>query len=237
MLLSVGCAHSVNYKLTEADRWSGAKIEKVVRVQTFVDQTPDPEMIERPAMSDLHRPATLVEARTLQEGDYTWRLNYRSRYSNKEIANGVTKMIVKHLKHAGIFRDVVDSSSNVPADCELTGNITAFHAEGRVNKGAEGAVAAGSGFGLIGVLATHGATAGQKTEIRADIELRDVSLTDITQHQPLWIDTITISTNFVAPFEAASEPMVFVHTDNCLKQAVTEMMQRLAAYVSSASAK
>ena len=230
--LCVGCAHTVNYKLTDADRWSGEKLDKVLRVQQFVDQTPPPEMTERAARPDLHQPASQVASRSRQEGDYTWRINYRDGYANKEIANGVTKMIVKHLKYTGLFRDVTEGSSSKPADYELTGSISLYHAEGRVNKGAETAVAVGSGFGLIGVLTTYGATAKEKTTIHADVELRDLSVTDSVQHQPLWNDTVSVSTNFDAPFEAASEPIVFTHADNCLKQAVTELIQRLAARLS-----
>jgi osmotically-inducible protein OsmY len=106
--------------------------------------------------------------------------------------------------------------------------------EGRVNKGAEGTVLTGAAVGgLIGALLTSGATAGQKTDIKATVSLRDVTLREIGSTNVLWHDTITVSTNFTAHFSAADEPAVFNHADNCLKQAVTELIQNLAKTIAA----
>lgn len=228
-LLTVGCSHTVKYKLTDADRWTGAKIDKVIRVQTFVDQTPPPAMMDRPAQPDLHKPATRIAARTVIEDGRTWRINYRDGYKNHEIATGVTHMLARHLQHAGLFKNVIEGA-DAPADYELTGTITTYRAAGEPSVGAETAVMVGAGAGgLLGALVTAGATAGMKSEIRAAVELRAVALTDLQQTKPVWTDTISVSTNFTAHWQQADVPVVFHHADACLKQAVAELIQRLAA--------
>jgi hypothetical protein len=212
VLVMTGCAHSVNYKLTEQDRWRGARLDKVVRVQTFQDQS------------------TPVTAATFKDGAYLYRTNYRAKYANKQIADGVTAMVIKHLQHAGIFRNVVPASSSVPADYELTATITQYYAQGRVNTDAETtAMIAGSGGGLLGALLSEGLTAGDKTEIQANVEFRPVTLTAIGDGTTVWSDTVNVATNFTASWRAASEPVIFQHADNCLKDAVAELIRRLAS--------
>src|SRR5664279_2791784 len=117
--LCSGCAHTVQYKLTEADRWPGAPIDKTVRVQVFGDLTTPPTQ------------------KTFQDGDYTYRTNYREGYKNKEVADGVTQMLVKHLRYSGLFRNVVPASDSQPADYELSGTIKEYYGQGRINRGAE----------------------------------------------------------------------------------------------------
>jgi hypothetical protein len=211
-LVSAGCAHTVKYKLTESERWPEAKPDKTLAVTTFADNT------------------VPQEAKTIQVGDYTWRTNYRSRYKNKEIADGVSAMIAKHLKHSGLFKDVRYGQGTGSADLELSGTIAEYWAKGRVNKGAEGGVlVAAAGFGLVGALVGMAATSGQTTEIQAAVALEDVTLKDLSTGQVLFRDSIRSETNFVAHFTEADEPAVFRHADECLKQAVKQLIARLTS--------
>lgn len=228
LVLSVGCAHTVNYKLTDAERWTGNTIDKVVRVETFLDQTPPPVKQEKEIIEgDLHPVIKIIDQRTIKQDGATWRINYRDGYANQEIAKAVTLMLIKHLKHAGLFRDVVDASNGRLAEYELSGTIKTYHAQGRVNSGAE------TGFILGGMVAgapmAAGFTAGQETEIRVTIELTDLRLADLSRAQPVWQDSIVINTNFPVHWMAADQDLMFNHPDHCLKQAVTELIRRLAA--------
>jgi hypothetical protein len=211
MLLCVGCAHTVQYKLTDADQWQGAKIDKTLRVDTFRDES------------------SPVTQKTFVKDVYTYRTNYRDGYKNKEIAAGVTQMVVKHLQASRLFRNVIDASSNLPADYELSATITEYYGQGRVNKGAEGAELTGAAlFGLAGALVTIGATSGQKTEIQADVDLQSIKLRPASSTDVVWQSSISISTNFGAHFSEADTPMVFFHPDHCLKIAVTELIRQMA---------
>ena len=211
LFLAVGCAHTVQYNLTKSDRWPGSPVDAVLRVTTLADQTV---------------PTT---EKTVEEPPYTWRTNYRDKYKGKEIDNGVTAMVIKHLRESGLFKDVIEQNNQRHADMELSGTIGEYAARARVNKGAENAVMTGAVLGsLVGVGLTSAATAGQKTEIRTTVTLRDLTLRDSASTNVLWHDTITVSTNFTAHWSAADEEVVFQHADDCLKSAVGELIHRLA---------
>ena len=211
LLLAVGCAHTVQYKLTKGDRWPGSPVDAVLRVTTLADQTV-------PTME-----------KTVEEPPYTWRTNYRDKYKNKEIDNGVTAMVINHLRQSGLFKDVIEQNSQRHADMELSGTIAEYTARGRVNKGAENAVMTGAVLGsLIGVGITSAATANEKTEIHATVTLGDLTLRDTASTNVLWHDTITVSTNFTAHWSAADEDAVFQYPDDCLKSAVGELIPLLA---------
>ncbi len=212
MLSAVGCAHTVQYKLTDADQWQGPKIDKTLRVEMFRDQT------------------TPVTQKTFVKDVYTYRTNCRDGYKNKEIADAVTQMVVTHLQASKLFKNVIDASSSQPADYELSATIAEYYGQGRVNKGAEEAEITGAAlFSLAGVLVTMGATAREKTEIQASVDLQSITLRLASSTDVVWQSSINISTNFEAHFSEADEPVVFVHPDNCLKAAVTELIHQMAA--------
>jgi len=75
--------------------------------------------------------------KTVEEPPYTWRTNYRDKYKDKEIDNGVTAMVIKHLRLSGLFKDVIEQNSQRHADMELSGTIAEYTTQGRINKGAE----------------------------------------------------------------------------------------------------
>jgi hypothetical protein len=212
MLSCIGCAHTIQYKLSDDDQWQGAKIDKTLRVETFRDET------------------SPVTQQTFVEDVYTYRTNYRDGYKNKEIADGVTQMVVKHLQASKLFKNVVDASSKQPADYELGATIAEYYGQGRVNKGAEGAELTGAAlFSLAGALVTMGATAGEKTEIQARVNLQKITLRPASSTDVVWQTSISMSTNFSAHFSQADAPMVFFHPDRCLKTAVTELIRQMAA--------
>jgi len=39
LAVASGCSHTINYKLTQQDRWTGPKIDRIVRVVPLTDQT------------------------------------------------------------------------------------------------------------------------------------------------------------------------------------------------------
>lgn len=203
----VGCTHTINYKLGEKDRWTGAKINGVLYVQTFPDKT------------------SPIVSKEEHIGKATWRTNYRKGYANTNISSSVTAMIAKHLAYSGLFSKVV-SGTETNADYFLSGTLSDFQTRGKVNSTAENIQAASAGFGVLGAIVGAASTAGMKSEIGNRVALDDLKLTD-KPGQILWHDSITISNNLVENFEAANQAVLFNYTDQALKEAVNEMIQRL----------
>jgi hypothetical protein len=213
----VGCTHTIQYKLTKDDRWTGPQVDKVLAVERFADETV---------------PQT---NRVVRIDRFDWRTNFRPMYKDKEIANGVSAMIAKHLERSGLFRKVTYGQDPATADLKLSGTIGQYWALARVNKGAELTQAAVAGFGLIGALLGSAATAGEKTLILAQVELRDVTLEEVSSGRVLWRDTIQSATDSTAYFGEASEPIVYKHADVCLKRAVSEMITKIAETLRSSA--
>jgi hypothetical protein len=211
VVLSMGCAHTVQYKLTEADRWKGEPIDAVLKVQTLNDKT-----------------VPVTEKEFKSEG-YTWRTNFRDGYKDKEIVHGVTRMVVEQLRYSHLFKDVVDESSSSNADYILSGNIDEYLAQGRANIGAETGVIAGSVVGsFVGMGIAMIATSGEKSEVHAEVTLGDLQLQDASTTNLVWQNTINEGTNFVGHWLAGDTAKVFDHADNCLKTAVSELIRQLA---------
>lgn len=207
LLTFSGCTHTVNYKLTEQDRWTGSKINQTVAVGIFADKT-------------------APETKKVVEIDKdSWRTNYRSRYSSSNLIAGVSAMIARQLAHSGLFADVVSRPTST-ADCVLSGTLVEYSSLGRVNSGAETTVAVASGFGLIGGIVGATSTAGAETEIRVSVRMDDLKLTG-KSGEVLWRDSINVQTNFTTHFQAAKEGAIFIHADNALKTAVGEMIHRI----------
>lgn len=206
----VGCAHSIQYKLTSADRWSGVIIEKTVVVKTFKDDTVPP------AQAETH------------EGAYTWRHNVRDGYKDKEIAHGVTAMIAQHLSYSGLFKQVRFEEDEDRADLVLTGTITEYSVSARVNKGAETTMNASAGFGAIGALLAAAVTAREQTEIICDVKLLYLELRDRLSGQIVWQDAIEVRRDFSAYFTQAAQGVLYRHADDCLKEVVAEMIGRIS---------
>jgi curli biogenesis system outer membrane secretion channel CsgG len=206
----MGCTHTITYKLSEKEKWTGPKIDKVVCVETFVDKAP---------------PQT---AKEIENEKQTWRTNYRGRYVNKEISQGVSDMIARHLAHCGMFKKVVRGSNAPGADWLLRGEIAQYSSMARVNFVAEGVGIGTAGFGAIGALIGAASTAGAKTDVRTQVQLDNIGVSDRLSGKVLWTGSVSASTNFTAHWRNADEPMVFRHADESLKQAVADLIRHLA---------
>jgi hypothetical protein len=180
-----------------------------VAVGTFTDRTP-PETRKK-----------------VEEGDQTWRTNYRARYANTNLGEDVSKLIAAHLTHSGLFERVT-TESTAGADFVLSGTLSEYSAMGKINSAAETGQAVAAGFGLVGALVGAASTAGSETEIRVSLKLDDLKLAR-KSGDLLWQDSITVRTNFSAHFNNAGEAMVFKHADEALKTAVAEMIQRIGS--------
>jgi hypothetical protein len=206
-ILAAGCAHTVGYKLTEGDRWTGPKIDGAVCVEPFVD----------------HTVAITNEEEYL--GKDAWRTNFRKGYDNTNLTAEVTAMIAKHLAYSGLFTTVV-SGTETNADWFLSGTLADFQVHGRINHKAEDIQLVSSEFGLLGGLAGDAATAKMTSEIRMLVKLDDLNLADKAGHS-VWHDAIAINTDTNVDFEEANEVYIFNFPDQSLKDAVNEMIHRL----------
>jgi hypothetical protein len=204
-----GCLHTVGYKLTDSDRWTGPKIDGVVCVKPITDQTVFDITDWRPEHSD----------------QKIWRINYRGGYSDTNLTSEVTAMMIKHLAYSGLFTKVV-SGPETNADYVLSGTLVDFKVRGQVNTKAEEIQEASAGFGLIGALVGSAATTKMTSEIQTSVKLDNLKLTDKAS-QTLWHDAIGINTNMTVDFEEADQNLIFNFPDIILKETINEMIHRL----------
>jgi hypothetical protein len=205
--LLAGCVHTVQYKLTESDRWTGPKIHGTLYVQSFADKsTPLTNKVEHINKEE-------------------WRTNYRKGYDTTNLSAQVTAAIVKQLAFSGLFTRVT-SGKETNADYRLSGTLADFQTRGRANGVAEGIQAGSAGFGLIGALVGTASTSGMKSEIQTSVILGDLQLAGKSD-ESLWHDSITVTNDVTLAFQEANEYAVFNHADQALKEAVSEMIRRL----------
>ncbi len=211
-VLFSGCAHTVSYKLAESDRWAGAKIDGVVYVQPILDRTTNTN-------TDWHFEEEYI-------GKEVWRTNWRGGYSHTNLTSDVTSIITKHLVHSGIFQNVA-SGTETNADYYLSGTLVVFETRARVNTKAENIQMVSAGFGLIGALVGSASTSGMKSEIKTSVKLDELKLSD-RHGQTLWHDSISVSNSVTVDFQEANSMTIFNRPDQALKDAVNELIQRLA---------
>ncbi len=218
VLLFSGCAHTVEYDLTEQDRAFARKINKVVEVKHFTDKTP-------------RRSEAVVKI----DGE-RWRTNPARGYTDANLSYSVSSMVARHLDHSGLFRDVVykggfEEADTLPtgAPLVLTGTITEYSILGRVNRGAELKETVAGFFGWMGRAAGAVANLGEETELRVKITLKDVQLKEVRTGRVLWKDTISLYRKYAeADYETAGARAVYDNADDCLRDAVNELIRRMA---------
>lgn len=207
MIVFTGCSHTINYKLGSGDRWQGARLDKVVRVETLAEEN-----------------AVYMEAKgTLN--DKETRTNARKGYKNKEIAKAASGMIAKHLAHSGLFKEVIQDDSK-PADLVLRGTIKEYKSEATVNSTAEGVQAGTAGFGLLGALVGAASTSGMKSDVKVDLEIAPLTLTD-AGGKVVWEGSIKTNKAFSAHFSASNASAVYAHVDELLKESVNELIKNI----------
>jgi hypothetical protein len=212
-VLLAGCAHKLDYKLTEKDRWAGPKISGALYVKPFVDQT-----------------VAIIDKEERIDGK-KWRTNYRKGYSDTNLSATVTAMITKHIAYSGLFSEGI-CGSDKNADWILSGKLTEFNAHAQVNEKAENIQAVSAGFGLLGALVGGATTSKMTSDIKTRVELDDISLND-NAGKAIWLNSIVITNSVAANFNAASQYAVFNYPDENLKEAVTEMIQRIGNSVTN----
>jgi hypothetical protein len=207
-LLAAGCAHTVGYRLTAVDRWNGPRIEGTVCVQPFADATVP----------------IIKEEETTNDG--VWRTNYRKHYSSTNLSSQVTAMIAKHLAYSGLFTKAI-GSPNTNADWFLSGTLSNYEVRGRINYTAENVQAVSAGFGLLGGLVGYAATAKMTSEIKTQVTLKNLNLTD-KAGRSVWHDSIFIDTDTNMDFQCAGPGAIFFLPDLALEKAVNKMIQGMA---------
>jgi len=202
----VGCAHTVNYQLSEKDHWTGPKISGVVYVKPFEDA------------------AAPITNKVEKIGKEVWRTNYRQGYSSTNLSAQVTAMISKQLIYSGLFAGV--SSDETKAKFVLSGTLSDFAARGMANDSAETAQQVSAAFGAIGAIIGAASTSEMKSEIKTSVVLSDVQLKD-KNGATLWHDSISVTNDVRLHFNEASPVGIFNQPDKGLHEAVNEMIRRM----------
>ena len=212
-LLLQSCVYDISYRLTETDKWTPTMIPQTVRVETFKDNAPKDEKIN------------------IAIGGETWRVNGREGYQDGEIAEGVSKMVAKHLKHSGVFEDVYAPNEPGQPDLILGGEIYDYNAMGRAHMGAETMVVLGSAMGSIpGAALTGVATLPFKTDVVSTVELRNVELREAATGRAVWYEeSIRRSERERRHFIQADAPHVYKRADQQLKTVVGDMVTSLGS--------
>jgi hypothetical protein len=207
VIVFTGCSHTVKYKLGASDRWQGARLDKVVRVETFAEEN-----------------AVYVEPKVTLNGKDT-RTNARKGYKNKEIAKATSDMIAKHLTHSGLFKEVLQDDSK-PANLVLRGTIKEYKSAATVNSTAEGVQAGTAGFGLVGALVGAASTSGMKSDVKIDLEIAPLTLTD-AGGKVVWEGSIKTNKTFSAHFSASNTSAVYAHVDELLKESMNDLIKKI----------
>jgi len=225
LLLLSGCAHTVEYELEPTDRVMGRRINKVVEVKKFTDNIPK------------------RTADTVKIGGETWRTNPQRGYTAADVAYSVSGMYARHLEQSGLFRNVIykgnhegPATSPAEAQLQLSGTITEYSVRGRVNPGAELKSTVGGFFGLTGRVAAAVANLDEETVIMVKITLKDVTLRETKTGRVLWKDSITMTRRYDADFEEAGARAVYDNADDCLKEAVAELIVRMSRHLEKKTA-
>ena len=217
-ILASGCAHTVEYDLSQQDKVSGKKISQVVEVKKFMDSIPK-----------------RTEGVVVIDGE-DWRTNPQRGYKNEDVAGSVTTMVARHLGHSDLFTGVVckeakEKPKKDPGEPSLilTGTITEYSVFGKVNELGETTSGVASMFGLAGALAGLAANSDENTELRVKVELKNLELKDVKTGKVLWRDYIAVNKHITEDFEAAHPQAVYNYADEGLKEAVDQMIKRMSA--------
>lgn len=204
------CAHQIDYRLGEEDKWTKSRIEGSLAVEKFKDDAPRDEKIN------------------IKVGSESWRINGREGYPNGEIAPGVSRMVAKHVEHSELFDRVYypDDPAGENADYRLKGRIYDYNAMGRTRRGAETALILGATIGsLPGTAAAAAATVGVKTDVMSNVELRDVELRKKGGRKVWGRRSIRKNNREEAHFLQADPDALFKRADRELKKTVTEIVE------------
>ncbi|MFO1477238.1 MAG: hypothetical protein U1F98_11365 [Verrucomicrobiota bacterium] len=240
-ILLAGCAHKINYPLTEQDRWTGPTIQKVLVVRPFKDETVAiTNSVEYTVRSEWHTnhnsgmtpktkpdwnvPSTNVVHREISD---EWRTNYRGGYDNKDLGLAVGAMVAKHLAHSGLFNRV-EFGTNATGDYTLTGTLTEYSVRALANETAEGIKAGTAGFGLLGAVVGSVSTSGMTSQVRVMVKIDNLTLAT-REGEAVWQNNLVLTNNFTAHYTAADPIMVFQHPDDGLKTLVTGLIRELGA--------
>jgi hypothetical protein len=207
-IMLTGCMHTVGYKLTESDRWTGPKIQGVLCVQPITDSTV----------------YGIADWKPQHTTNGVWTVNSRGGYNHPNLTGEVTAMVSKHLAYSGLFTKVQSSDTN--ADYILSGTLAEFRVNGRVNRKAEVIMEASAGFGAIGALIGAGATSDMKSEVKTSVKLDKLQIAG-KAGQVLWQDSIGVDHDDNVSFAYAEGPAMYEFPDKALKEAVGLLIQRL----------
>jgi hypothetical protein len=207
-IILTGCMHTVGYKLTSNDRWTGPKIQGVLCVRPITDSTVY-------GISDWKPQHTT---------NGVWTVNSRGGYNHTNLTGEVTAMVSKHLAYSGLFTKVQYSDTN--ADYILSGTLAEFRVQGRENAKAEAITGASAGFGAIGAIIGVGATSDMKSEVKTSVKLDNLQVAG-SAGQVLWQDSISVDHDDNVYFAEAQKPAIYEFSDKALKEAVGLLIQRL----------
>tara|TARA_R110002096_G_scaffold173997_17_gene349673 strand:- start:2671 stop:3363 length:693 start_codon:yes stop_codon:yes gene_type:complete len=203
------CVHQVGYPLMQSDKVSGTKRGTTLRVELLRDLAPRDQRIN------------------VRVGSQHWRVTGREGYREGEIAGEVTRAVTKHLRHSGVFAQVLGPNQSGHADYVLSGSIADFNASGQVQPDAERALLIGSIASTPGAAAAGIATKNRRTQVSSVAHLKDLKIRDARTGQVVWSrqEIVKRSVEQNAHFLQADAAVLYRRADWELRRAVNEMAQ------------
>ncbi len=202
----VGCSvtRDITYDTMAIQRVYARPLTGSLHVATFVDAR------------RTHAPSALLFGgdRETELGERSVCVNAETHYPAEQVAAQVTKLAAAHLERRGLFRGPVTTGARVRSDYVLTGLLRALYGVQETSSEAQ----VGAAFGLIGALATFGATA----KARIHIVLGDLRLLDANGHELSRLPDVAV--DFQGELEADAYCWaIYEHTNAKLRQAVEQL--------------
>ena len=226
-----GCFHqSVDYSLKDVSSVTASPFaERTLAVREFEDaRLPQPTR----SFSERERMGIKLPPEEFRYGR-KWLYNGNEHYTDKRVAPGVTRMVVKHLAATNLFKEVKVSGKDPPgSDLLLEGKIKDFWGGTEPSHTADAIRNTSMWFGAAGALLGALAISRVKTEYSGRTVLIDLRLSEIRAGQVLWKGTVegTVSGKGMADTEGWT---AYRHANDSLKEATKSLVEKIQESVTN----
>jgi hypothetical protein len=216
----VGCSvtRDITYDTMAIQRVHARPLPGSLYVATFVDAR------------KTHAPSALLFGgdRETELGEQSVCANAETHYPRGQVAAQVTQLAAAHLERRGLFRGPVTTGARVRSDYVLTGLLRALYGVQETSSEAQ----VGAAFGLIGALASAGAT----SKAHIHIVLGDLRLLDANGRELSRLPDVAVDFQGELGADAYCWS-IYEHTNEKLREALEQLAVTLEQTVLGARAK
>ncbi len=156
-----------------------------------------------------------------------WFYNGNEHYTDKRIAPGVTRMVVKHLATTKLFKEVKLSGKDLPGgDLLLEGKIKDFWGGKEPSRKADAIRNTSMWFGAAGAVMGVLAISRLKTEYRGRTMLIDLRLSEVRTGQVLWQGSVEGTVSGKSGVDTYGFT-AYDHANDSLKEAMKSLVEKI----------